>query len=527
MPTILGFHDSPFDSGATLIKDGEILAAIHEERITRIKHCGGFPWRSITEVLDISNVDPSEIDVVAVGSTQPDFIVQLLQGFFKSSSNLNPLKSKIDRNKLYAFEKYESLIYKNFLFGKIDTTSSNILLHQILRILGIKEKIERVDHHLCHAASAFYSSGFEKCLVITADARGDGISTSVNIADKNGIQRVSSSPESASMGHFYGGVTEVLDLGYADGEGKTEALAAFGNYSNAYEKLKSYISVDNLVLKGRMSPYQRLISVPFSKLLKSFKREDIAFAAQKVLEETYLNLIANAIEETGITNIALAGGIFLNVKLNQKIMELPEVKDIFIHPAAGDHGISTGAAFALYSKMYGLKTKRWKHVYLGNEFSNAEIKDALDKFNCKYECIEYIGSYVGEELLPRGYIIGWFQNRMEYGPRALGARSVLIDPRSRESPDKVRSTIKNRPAFQPFCPSMLKESEDKYLLNPKNVDSSFMILAFRAKQRMINETPSVVFIDSSTRVQTVDARYNRRYYEVLTAFGKETGVPIR
>ncbi|KAF5413681.1 MAG: hypothetical protein C5S38_05830 [Candidatus Methanophagaceae archaeon] len=391
MPTILGFHDSPFDSGATLIKDGEILAAIHEERIARIKHCGGFPWRSIMEVLSISNVDPSEIDAVALGFTQPDFIVQVLQRFFKSTSDLNPLNSKIDRYKLYAFEKYESVIHKNLLLGKIDTTSSNILLHHTLKKLGIKEKIERIDHHLCHASSAFYSSGFEKCLVITADARGDGISTSVNIANKNGIQRVSSSPESASMGHFYGGVTEVLDYGYADGEGKTEALAAFGNYSNAYEKLQSYISVDNLVLKGRMSPYQRLISVPFSKSLKSFKREDIAFAAQKLLEETYSNLITNAIEETGITNIALAGGIFLNVKLNQKIMELPEVKDIFIHPAAGDTGISTGAAFALYSKMFGLKPKRWRHAYLGNVFSNAEIKNALEKFNCRYDYIEDIG----------------------------------------------------------------------------------------------------------------------------------------
>jgi len=137
-----------------------------------------------------------------------------------------------------------------------------------------------------------------------------------------------------------------------------------------------------------------------------------------------------------------------------------------------------------------------------------------------------IGSYVGEELLSRDYIIGWFQNRMEYGPRALGARSVLIDPRSSDSPNKVRSTIKKRPAFQPFCPSMLKESEAKYILNPKNVDSSFMIMAFMAKQRMIDEAPSVVFKDSSTRVQTVDNRHNKRYYEVLKAFDKRTGIPI-
>ncbi|UCD13218.1 MAG: hypothetical protein JSW60_06580 [Thermoplasmatales archaeon] len=525
MPIVLGFHDSSFDSGATLIKDGETVAAIHEERLCRVKHSGVFPFLSIIELMNISNIHPSEIDAVAVGFAQPNFIIQASQTFFKSSSNLNPLKSTWDMIKIYGIEQYELLI-QSPLISRINTSSSNLLQNKMLRKLGINKKVIRIDHHLCHAASAFYSSGFKKCLIITADARGDGISTSINIADNNGIERISSSPEDASMGHFFGGITEVLGFGYADGEGKTEALAAFGHRSEAYEKLQSYISVEKLFLRGKMKPWQRLISIPFSKLLKGTKREDIAYAAQRILEVTYINLINNAINETGISNIALAGGIFLNVKLNKKIMELPNVKNIFIHPAAGDTGISTGAAFILYSEMYGLEPKRWEHVFLGNSYKNYEIKNALKKTDLQYEYIDDISGYIGEEILPKNYLIGWFQGKMEYGPRALGSRSVLIDSRNPESPSKVRTSFKHRPAFQPYCPTILKEEERKYIENPKNVVASFMIMAFNAKQKMIKEAPAVVFIDSSVRQQSLERKHNPLYYDLIKSFYKETDIPI-
>jgi carbamoyltransferase len=523
---ILGIHDSPFDSGATIIRDGEVIAAFHEERIARVKHCGGFPLLAITELLNTSKVEPNSIDGVAVGFTEPDFIIQLVQHYLKTSSNLNPLKSKKDYYKLYTFEMYEALLNNSPMFSRLNAGFSNEFLRRMLKKLDINATIERVDHHLCHAASAFYSSGFKECLICTSDARGDGISTSLCIGDKNGIRKIASSPVSASMGHFYGGITELLDFGYADGEGKTEALAAFGTNSSAYEKLLPYISVNHLMLEGRISPHHRLISNHFHELLTGCNRNDIAWAAQRILEETYVNLITNAINELGIKNIALAGGIFLNVKLNQKIMEIPEVKDIFIHPAAGDTGVPTGAAFAMYSKLYGLKPKRWKHVFLGNNFSDDEIRRSLEQNNFDYSYIEDIGSYIGEEILPDGSIIGWFQNRMEYGPRALGARSVLIDPRNDKSPEKVRSTIKMRPAFQPFCPSIIKEYEQQYVINPKNIENPFMILAFRATQKLVDEAAAVVFIDSTTRVQTVERQYNDRYHDVLRTFGRETGVPV-
>ncbi len=525
MVTVLGIHDSPFDSGATLMRDGHVLAAIHEERICRIKHTGGFPGLSIDKVLNISDTNPEEVDIVAVGSTQPALLLHASQKFSRNITFLNPLKSQKDLYKIYFYEHYRRLRHFS-LIDRLDTSLSNFMLRQALRKLKIHGTTYRIDHHTCHAASAFYSSGFKRCLVITADARGDDISSTVSIADENGIQRLSLSPVSASMGHFYGGVTEVLGFRYACDEGKTQALSAFGSYTSAYEKLDAYVRVNKIRIEGHLKPHQRLISVPFSRFLKNFRREDVAYAAQAILEKMFSQLIENAVEATGITCIALAGGIFLNVKLNKKIMELPCVKDVFIHPAAGDQGIPTGAAYTIYHELYGLKTKHWKHVFLGNKYYNKEIRNILLKNRCKFEFIEDIGPYIGEELLPQGKVVGWFQGRMEYGPRALGARSILADSRTLDSPKKIRATIKKRPHFEPFCPSMLKEAEDDYIFKPKEVDSSFMIIAFDAKQRMINEAPAVVFIDNSTRIQTVRREFNKQFYDAIKSFAKATGTPI-
>jgi len=508
------------------MRDGHVLAAVQEERICRIKHSGGFPWSSINKVLNISRISPSEIDIVAVGATCPELLIHIPQKISRSTTFLNPLKSRKDFYKIYFFEHYRLLRAKFSLIEKLDASLSNFMLRQALKKLKIHGTVYRIDHHTCHAASAFYSSGFRKCLVITADARGDGISSTVSIADERGIQRLSSSPESASMGHFYGGVTEVLGFRYASDEGKTEALSAFGSYSDAYEKLGAYVYVDEIALQGHMAPYQRLISAPFSRLLKNFKREDLAYAAQTILEKTFCELTRRAVEATSISCIALAGGIFLNVKLNKKIMELSSVKDVFIHPAAGDHGIPTGAGFTIYNELYGLKPRRWEHVFLGNEYREEEVRSILIRNNCKFDFIEEIGAYVGEELLPKGKIVGWFQGRMEYGPRALGARSILADPRRVNLLKKIRVTIKKRPNFQPFCPSMLKETERKYVFNPKKVDSSFMIIAFDAKQRMINEAPAVVFVDTSTRIQTVKKEHNKQFYDTMKSFAKVSGTPI-
>lgn len=526
MSVILGIHDSTFDSGSTLLVDGKVVSAIHEERVNRIKHSGGFPRQSIKAVLDMANLKPSDIDAVAVGFEESEFPLQFKQGFFNSSPLLNPLKRKSDLLSIYLFEKYTHFYKKFNLINRLNSISSDSLLKYMLKKVGINAKIQRIDHHLNHAASAFYSSGFKKCLIITADARGDGLSTSISIGEENKvIERLSGISEYNSLGHFYGGLTEAIGYDYANDEGKTEALAEYGQQTELLDKFRKLITVDKLNLNIAFST-DRLASFKVLNVIKGYKTEDVAFAAQRILEEACCRLIQNAIDETGIKNLALAGGLFLNVKLNQKIMDMADVKDMFIHPAAGDGGIPTGAAFNVYAKDHSLKSIRWEHAYLGNECDNKEIKKAIDKSGYEAEYIEDISGYVGEELLPKGYIIGWFQDKMEYGPRALGSRSVLITPKDPESPKKIRSTIKRRPPFQPFCPSMLKSCEKEYVQNPKSIDNPFMIITFTATPKMEEEAPAVVFVDKSARVQTVDDRFNKRYYDVIKSFGKATGTPI-
>ena len=528
MSYVLGVGDSSYDSSAVLMKDGEIITAIEEERLNRIKHSGGFPFHSIKKVLEISGVHPNEVDLVAYGTENPDFLVMTMQKINPSRSRVNPLKSRKDDLIIRFFEKYYQLNHSNSIVKGINKKLTHRTVKQFLKGLGIKDKkIVYVDHHYSHACSAFFSSGFKESLVITADARGDALSMTVSIGDQEGLKRISSSPVGASMGNLYGAVTEALGFEYASGEGKTEALAAFGVNTDLYKKLKTFIHVDGLKFNGYIAPYHRRISVPISQIIQGYKRENIAFAIQNLLEEKFCELVANAIAETGIKNIALAGGIFFNVKLNQKIMYLPDIKDIHIFPAAGDNGISSGAAFAAYHSEIGeIKNKRWEHVYLGTEYSNEEIEATLKKKNVSFEKMDDIAGYVGEEILPEGNIIGWYQGRMEYGPRALGHRTVLISPQEKKYHQKILDTIKKRPPFQPFCPSMIKEAEKDYLENPKNVANPFMIITFYAHERMRKKAPVGVFIDGSVRVQTVDKETEPKYHGVIEAFGNETGTPI-
>ncbi|HLC66787.1 MAG TPA: carbamoyltransferase C-terminal domain-containing protein, partial [Candidatus Nanoarchaeia archaeon] len=428
--------------------------------------------------------------------------------------------------KIWLYEHYVDACRTSAALGSMNKTASDALLRSFLRKCGIRAPMERQDHHTNHAASVFYSSGFKKCLILTADGRGDGLCASVSIGTAAGMERIAATDSHNSFGHLYGGVTEALGFGYGDGEGKTEALAAFGKETDFYHKLKKYMHVRGLALEGKIFPHQRLFSVPASRMIQGHRQEDVAYACQRLLEETFTQLARNAIRQTGIRNIAVAGGIFLNVKLNQALLDLPEVDDIYIHPAAGDTGISTGAAFVSQERD-GIQSTRWRHAYLGDEATDAQIKTALRNSGLAFEKVSDIAGTVGEELLPKGHIIGWFQGRMEYGPRALGNRSVLISPLNPHSPFKVRSTIKKRPAFQPFCPSMLHEVEHRYVHNPKKVDALFMILTITAKDRMVEQAPAVVFPpDRSVRLQTVERETNPRYHALIRAFGKETGTPI-
>ena len=527
MATLLGFSDASSGSSACIIRDGIILAAIDEERIRRIKYCGGFPELAIKEVIRISKIRPSDIDRIAIGYKEillPSYIKQSILN--QRTVTANPIKNWTDRVGISMFEKYYSYSHSSKFLKRFEYTTTQNMIRSALSKLGINAPIVRYDHHTCHAATAALTSGWNKCLVITADGRGDGITSTVSIFENNELKRLSYSTVESSLGHFFGAVTEAIGFRYGNDEGKTEALAAFGKETKAYNILKSFFHVEELEIKGKLAPYHRNISLKFSHLLKDFRKEDSAYAAQRVLDETVTELVKNAIRITGINHVVLAGGIFYNVKTNQKIYQIPEVADMYIYPAAGDSGVSIGAVLLDSHLHEGVKNKKTEHVYYGTSYSNDYIKSVLDKTDLKYEYIEDIGSYVGSEIIPNNSMVGWFRGRMEFGPRALGARSVLISPKKLENKKKILSTIKKRPEFQPFCPSITHESMKDYVINDKNSEVPFMILALTGTEKMVKEAPATTFIDKSVRVQDVKREINPEFHSLISNFGNISGTPV-
>ena len=527
MATLLGFSDASSGSSACIIRDGIILAAIDEERIRRIKYCGGFPELAIKEVIRISKIRPSDIDRVAIGYKEillPSYIKQSILNH--RTVTANPIRSWADRVGISMFEKYYSYSHSSKFLKRFEYTTTQNMIRSALSKLGINAPIVRYDHHTCHAATAALTSGWSKCLIITADGRGDGITSTVSIFENNKLKRLSYSTVESSLGHFFGAVTEAIGFRYGNDEGKTEALAAFGKETKAYNILKSFFHVEELEIKGKLAPYHRNISLKFSHLLKDFRKEDSAYAAQRVLDETVTELVKNAIRITGINHVVLAGGIFYNVKTNQKIYQIPEVADMYIYPAAGDSGVSIGAVLLDSHLHEGVKNKKTEHVYYGTSYSNDYIKSVLDKTDLKYEYIEDIGSYVGSEIIPNNSMVGWFRGRMEFGPRALGARSVLISPKKLENKKKILSTIKKRPEFQPFCPSITHESMKDYVINDKNSEVPFMILALTGTEKMVKEAPATTFIDKSIRVQDVKREINPEFHSLISNFGNISGTPV-
>ncbi len=527
MATLLGFSDASSGSSACIIRDGIILAAIDEERIRRIKYCGGFPELAIKEVIRIAKIRPSDIDRVAIGYKEillPSYIKQSILN--QRTVTANPIKNWTDRVGISMFEKYYSYSHSSKFLKRFEYTTTQNMIRSALSKLGINAPIVRYDHHTCHAATAALTSGWSKCLVITADGRGDGITSTVSIFENNKLKRLSYSTVESSLGHFFGAVTEAIGFRYGNDEGKTEALAAFGKETKAYNILKSFFHVEELEIKGKLAPYHRNISLKFSHLLKDFRKEDSAYAAQRVLDETVTELVKNAIRITGINHVVLAGGIFYNVKTNQKIYQIPEVADMYIYPAAGDSGVSIGAVLLDSHLHEGIKNKKTEHVYYGTSYSNDYIKSVLDKTDFEYEYIEDIGSHVGSEIIPNDSMVGWFRGRMEFGPRALGARSVLISPKKLENKKKILSTIKKRPEFQPFCPSITHESMKDYVINDKNTEVPFMILALTGTEKMVKEAPATTFIDKSVRVQDVKREINPEFHSLISNFGNISGTPV-
>ena len=489
------------DSSASIIKDGKIVACIEEERFTRIKHAPGvLPENSIKFCLQQAKISIKEVDYIVFAGATYTNMKQILSNFFNLKFRYCP-------------------------------------------------KIYLIDHHLAHAASAFYLSRFKDSFIITADLSGDNKSTVLFYADKTGITEIKSYSKPNSLGLFYATITQYLGFRYDNDECKTMALAGFKSKTNCI--INNFLKINNneyivnpkylvdSIMPGKTNPSRQepLFSKYFIYKLKNkarFENEKIdafylsvAKTAQEQLEQAYFALVRQLKNSKyKSNNLCLAGGVALNAQLNSKIAYSNEFENIFVPHCAGDNGLSVGGALFLANKYKSFSLSRVTSAYLGDSFSNKEIKKELDRLKLKYKYHKNIAEIVAEKL-SLNKIGAIFHDRMEYGPRALGNRSILANPKNPKIKDILNKDFKHRELFQPFAPSVIKEKAQDYFVFPKtNCDYDFMIINVRVKKEKKNDIISAIHVDNTARIQIVNKKNNSYFYNIIKEFGKKTGVYV-
>ena len=552
MSSILGISAFYHDSAACILVNGKIVAAAHEERFTRKKHDPNYPHNAIEFVLKYANIKLSEVDQI-VFFEKPflkfERLLETYVGFapkgFVSFAKAMPLWIK------------EKLFQKNLLFNKLKEHDQNY---------KSDKNIFFSDHHLSHAASAFFPSPFEEAIVLTADGVGEWATTTVAVGKNNNLEIKKEIHFPHSLGLLYSAFTYYTGFKVNSGEYKLMGLAPYGN-PKYIEKVKQLVDIKEdgtFRLNQKYFNYATGLTMTNKKFHNLFGQKprnplnekltqfhmDIAASIQKVTEEIMISLAKSIRKEYGIKNLCLAGGVALNCVANGKILREKIFDNIWIQPAAGDAGGSLGAALALWhieqknERVVNLKDDM-KGSYLGTEYTQDEIEKDLKSVGANFKTFDY------EELLNKAVeflanekAIGWFQGRMEFGPRALGARSILGDPRSDKMQKSLNLKVKYRESFRPFAPSILREDLNKWF--DMNVDSPYMLLVANVnsdkkidmteEQKKLfgieklnvkrSEIPAVTHVDYSARVQTVTKSINDRYYDLILKFKEKTGCPV-
>ena len=552
MKSILGISAFYHDSAACILKDGKITAAAQEERFTRKKHDASYPKNAINFVLNYANLNLSEVDQIVFFEKPFLKFERLLETYvafapkgFVSFSKAMPLWIK------------EKLFQKNLLFNNLKEHDKNY---------KSDENIFFSDHHLSHAASAFFPSPFEEAAVLTADGVGEWATTTVAIGRDNELEIKKEIHFPHSLGLLYSAFTYYTGFKVNSGEYKLMGLAPYGNPIHE-DKIKELIDIKEdgtFRLNQKYFNYATGLTMTndnfhnlFGQKPRDPKKErltqfhmDIASSIQKVTEEIMIRLAKAIRNEYGIKNLCLAGGVALNCVANGKILKEKIFDNIWIQPAAGDAGGSLGAALALWYIDQGNKRiinpeDDMAGSYLGSEFSQYQIEEELKLIGANYDVLNYENLIdKTSDYLSKEKAIGWFQGRMEFGPRALGGRSILGDPRSDEMQKNLNLKVKYRESFRPFAPSVLKEDLSNWF--DMNVDSPYMLLVadinldkqiqMSDEQKKLfgidklnvkrSEIPAVTHVDYSARIQTVDKKNNKPYYDLISKFKEKTGCPI-
>ena len=505
------------DSSACIVRDGELLFAVAEERLSRTKHDARFPALAIQACLDFARVRPEQIDEVCLG-WQP--IGQLYRHDLS----------------LYATGRWP-LTYLNFLNSSryyLSMRHQRSGANRLAKMFGpAKIRYRFVDHHLAHAISAYSYSGFDDAAIVVMDGRGAWEATTIWHGSKGRTEHVLTINWPDSLGLFYATFTEFLGFVPNADEWKVMGLAPYGkpgvNLSMFIDPHAGPYKVHTNRLVGNGGgPFAgwpaELGSPREPESDISDLHKDVAYAVQDACESTMLSVARLALEKTRSRNLCLAGGVALNSKANGKIAACGIVDNIFVQPAAADDGVALGAALAPFLDGGGrLPSKAMRHVYLGPSFEDASIEATLKTYKIRYSCLSDPAA-TAAEMISRSKILGWYQGRMEFGPRALGSRSIIADPRDPEMNTKVNNAVKFREWWRPFAPSFKKEAAPEYLESA--FDSPFMILTAKVRPEKRCVIPSVTHIDGSARPQTVEKEINPLYYRLIDEFGKRTGVPV-
>ena len=552
MKSIIGISAFYHDSAACLLKNGKIIAAAQEERFTRKKHDSSYPYNAVEFVLKYGNLKLSEVDHIVFFEKPFLKFERLLETYVAFAP-----KGFISFAKAMPLWIKEKLFQKNLLLNKLKDHDKNFKSDQ---------NIFFSDHHLSHAASAFFPSPFNEAVILTADGVGEWPTTTVAVGEGNNLEIKKEIHFPHSLGLLYSAFTYYTGFKVNSGEYKLMGLAPYGNpvYEDKIKKLIDIKEDGTFRLDQKYFNYATGLTMTNDRFNNLFGQKprnpqnekitqfhmDIAASIQKVTEDIMIKLAKAVRKEYNIKNLCLAGGVALNCVANGKILKEKIFDNIWIQPAAGDAGGSLGAALALWHIEHGNKREvnlvdDMKGSYLGTEFTQDEIEKELKSIGANFEKVTY-GDLINKtaEFLSDEKAIGWFQGRMEFGPRALGGRSILGDPRSDKMQKNLNLKVKYRESFRPFAPSVLREDVSKWF--DINVDSPYMLLVaniildkkidMTEEQKKFfgidklnikrSEVPAVTHVDYSARIQTVNKDTNNRYYDLILKFKEKTGCPI-
>ena len=522
------------DPAAGVIVDGELKAFAEEERFSRLKNSHGmFPGRSVKFCLQEADISLDQVDAIAVPYDGNFYPLPFL--FAMARKNLaRGLRGARAGGFLKNVRNLTKIALKNSPISIRQDITEGLLAHGIR---GRVPRIEFVDHHLSHAITAGHFSGFEKALSLVIDGSGEMNATTLWEYDKGDLRLLDKYEIPDSLGWFYAGMTEYLGFEPYKDEGKTMGLAPYGNPdAEILGKISQVLRNTN----GRYSIAQEYLlqgshtqGLHFSDLLVELlgehrlppapltqRHKDIAWATQHLLEEAVKSIVNKAVEKYGMANICLAGGVALNCKMNGHVLYETKAQEIFVFPSANDSGSCIGAALHVSGEQ--AKKKRFKliHTYYGSSFTADEIHKTLESCKVPFSRPPSIAKAVAE-LLAKGSLVGWFQGKMEFGPRALGNRSILANPLLPQVRDLVNHNVKFRESWRPFCPSVLNEQRTRYL--KKDAEAPFMIVAHFLKDEWIHPLCAIAHRDGSVRPQTVTREQNPLYHELLQEFAALTG----